>query len=65
MVKGLEIVAPVQLQVFNMIGQQVMHLQGTNNKFAIDRGTLESGMYVFRVIADDELSRWLYVMRCM
>ena len=54
LVEGLESTTPVQLQVFNLMGQQVMHLQETDNSFSIDRGTLKSGMYVFRVIAEEK-----------
>ena len=54
-VEGLEVNAPLQLQVFNVMGQQVVSLQGNQNRFDIQRGTLGAGVYVFRVVEDGQV----------
>ncbi|MGH1338525.1 MAG: DUF7619 domain-containing protein [Aureispira sp.] len=54
-VEGLEANNLLQLQVFNVMGQQVMTLQGNQNRFDIQRGTLDAGVYVFRVVEDGQM----------
>lgn len=54
-VEGLEASDALQLQVFNVMGQQVVNLQGNQNSFEINRGTLEAGVYVFRIVEEGQL----------
>ncbi len=49
-VDGLTPTQPLDLQVYNMMGQEVTNLQSNSHQFVLQRGRLEAGVYVFRVV---------------
>ncbi len=54
-VDGIDSNRPLQLEVYNTMGQPVLTLESPRGRFEVARGDLAAGVYVFRVLADGQL----------
>lgn len=54
-VEGLIGNQPLHLQVFNVMGQQVFYQQSHQNRFTVQRGHLETGIYLFRIVQEGQV----------
>lgn len=54
-VEGYSGKAPIQLEVYNSLGQLVKSQQSNSSQFVLHRGNLAAGIYVYRVIAEEKV----------
>lgn len=54
-IEGVTGTSPLQLQVFNVMGQQVLFQQSNQHSFQLQRGNLETGVYLFRIVEEGQV----------